>query len=125
MVNSEASNPIEVSGRDRAIPRWRAIRCGYLPLLVCAAISVAGCSNEPLPPQGALWTGSSNARSASATLGPADGVTAKPASRTARGGGWGSYSGRRGQTEPPPSMDYAFKGDPNASPTFAAGPGQM
>ena len=125
LVNSEASNPIEKCGQARPFPCWRAMKRGWLPLLASAAMSLAGCSNEPLPPHGALWTGSSNARTATATLAAAGGASAKSAYRTASGGGWGAYSGRRGQTEPPASMDYAFKGDPNASPTFAGAPGQM
>jgi hypothetical protein len=105
--------------------RPNAPRRGYLPLLASAALVLAGCSNEPLPPQGAIWTGSSNARTA--TLAPVEtgSASAKPTYKTASGGDWGPYSGRRGQTEPPASMNYAFKGDPNASRTFAAAPGQM
>lgn|GEM_PF-6967543 len=105
--------------------RPQAPRRGYLSLLACAALVLAGCSNEPLPPQGAIWTGSSNARSATATLSATGNAGARPAYKTASGGDWGPYSGRRGQTEPPAEMNYAFKGDPNVSHTFAAGPGQM
>ena len=102
-----------------------ALGRGYLPLLACAALLLSGCSSEPLPPTGAIWTGSSNARTAALAPVATGNASAKPLYKAASGGDWGPYSGRRGQTEPPASMTYAFKGDPNASRTFAAAPGQM
>jgi len=125
LVNTDASNPVEKRGRSRPAPPERAMRPGCVLLLVCAAVSIAGCSNEPIPPQGALWTGSSNARTATATLGTTDSAVPRPAYKSTSGGDWGPYSGRRGQSEPPAAINYTFKGDPNASQTFAAGPGQM
>lgn len=124
---SEGSTTVVECAGTRRFPQRRRSKLGCLPLLICAAaLSTAGCSNEPLPPQGALWTGSSNARAATATLATASSGTAtRTAHRTTSGEGWGPYSGRRGQNSPPPPMDYAFKGDPNASPTFAGRPGQM
>jgi hypothetical protein len=123
LVNFKASYPVGEDDQTRLRLCVRARPC--LPLLAWAALALAGCSNEPLPPQGALWTGSSSARTAAATSGPAGGTAVRPSYRAASGGGWGPYSGRRGQIEPPQSVDYAFKGDPNASPTFAGSPGQM
>jgi hypothetical protein len=123
---SEGSTTVLEWAGTRRFPEWRRSKLGCRPLLICAAaLSVAGCSNEPLSPQGALWTGSSSARSA-ATAPPGNASeSARTAYRSAAREGWGPYSGRRGQTSPPPTTDYAFKGDPNASSTFAGGPGQM
>jgi len=118
----------QCAGIRPAVP-GRTSKFGYRHLGACAAMmmALAGCSNEPLPPQGALWTGSANARTgpAAATFGGSSSVAAQPARRASNGQGWGPYSGRRGQTQPPASTDYAFKGDPNAVATFAGRPGQM
>jgi hypothetical protein len=100
------------------------LKLGCVSLLCCGAALLAGCSSDPLQPPGALWTGTSNARADTAHQ---DAVSRKGAYKAgaSSAGGWGSYSGRRGQTSPPPLQTYAFKGDPNANGTFAPGPGQV
>jgi hypothetical protein len=113
----------------RALKNLRSIRRvakgGRLTLLACAAFILAGCSSETMAPQSAIWNGPSNARTVAATPIETGSASARRSAKTSSERGWGDYSGRRGQTEPPAEIDYAFKGDPNASPTFAAGPGQM
>jgi hypothetical protein len=101
-----------------------ALKLGCVCLLCCGAALVAGCSGDPLQPPDGLWTGSSNARANTARQ---DAISRKGAYRAgaSSAGGWGPYSGRRGQTSPPDLQNYAFKGDPNANGTFAPGPGQV
>lgn len=113
----------------RALKNLRSIRRvakgGRLTLLTCATLLLAACSSETLAPQSAIWNGPSNARTVAATPIETGSASARRSIKATGERGWGDYSGRRGQTEPPPEIDYAFRGDPNASPTFAAGPGQM
>lgn len=126
MISESSIAALRRAGTPREAVR-RAPKVGGIALLVCAAtVLIAGCSNEPLQPQGALWTGSSKARAGTAS----PGAIASSASLTSslgasNTGGWGPYSGQRGQTTPPPNQTYAFKGDPNANGTFAPGPGQV
>ncbi|AGK58391.1 hypothetical protein HYPDE_33593 [Hyphomicrobium denitrificans 1NES1] len=123
---SGASTFVMECAGARCLLRSRNLNPASLSLICSAALLMSGCSNEPLSPQGALWSGASTARAASATVGNAShDMATKTARRVGNGGGWGPYSGRRGQTEPPATINYAFKGDPDASPTFAGGPGQM
>lgn len=103
----------------------RAAKGGRLTRLACATLLLAGCSSETLAPQSALWNGPPNARTVAATPIETGSASARRTIKASSERGWGDYSGRRNQTEPPAEIDYAFKGDPNASPTFAAGPGQM
>jgi hypothetical protein len=102
----------------------RALKFGCVSLLCGAAALLAGCSNDPLQPEGAIWTGSANARTGTA----APDVSRQGAYSAVGGkgaGSWGPYSGRRGQASPPDLQNYVFKGDPNANGTFAPGPGQV
>lgn len=124
--------PLLSEGSMTAPARRRALRkpvqqrpkLGCLMLVACAAaLSLAACSNEPLT-QDALWTGSTNARAATATsTGAPAGSATKTVYRNADSRGWGPYSGRRGQNSPPPEDEFIFKGDPNPSTTYAGGHG--
>lgn len=114
----------EIRRLAQAFVPAHALKLGCVSLLCCAAALLAGCSNDPLQPQGALWTGTTKARAD--TPSPSEDSRKgayKAGASTA--GSWGPYSGRRGQESPPPLQNYAFKGDPNANGTFAPGPGQV
>jgi len=126
-VISEAStiNANDVGTPARACRR----RAGFGALALLASVATlmtAGCSNEPLQPQGALWTGSSKARVGTSRAGSVSDTTPliHGTGSVSSSGGW-PYSGRRRQASPPPIENYAFKGDPNASGTFAPRPAQM
>jgi hypothetical protein len=125
-VISEAST---INANDVGTPaRVRRGRIGFGALALLASVAAlvtAGCSNEPLQPQGALWTGASKARVGTSRAGSVSDTTPLiSGTGSVSSGGW-PYSGRRRQTSPPPIENYAFKGDPNASGTFAPRPAQM
>lgn len=103
------------------------LKLGRLSLALCAvAWMTTACSNEPLQPSGALWPGGSKAHAGTPGSGGDSRKSVATATRERNGPGWGSYSGERGQTVPPPSQNYVFRGDPNAGTTFApTQPAQM
>jgi hypothetical protein len=103
------------------------VKLGRLSLSLCAVAWMAtACSNEPLQPSGALWPGGSKAHAGTPGSGGGSRKSVATATRERNGPGWGSYSGERGQTVPPPSQNYVFRGDPNAGTTFApTQPAQM
>jgi hypothetical protein len=93
-------------------------KLGRLSLSLCAvAWMTTACSNEPLQPSGALWPSGSKAHAGMSSS--SGGSHKSTATRDHDGAGWGLYSGERGQTVPPPSQTYVFRGDPNAGTTFA------
>jgi hypothetical protein len=128
VISDDTTTGLIHAEAHRQAPRLtaaRAVKLGCVCLLCCAAALLTGCSNDPLRPGEALWTGTTKAQAATPAAPSND--SRKGAYRAgARGaGGWGPYSGRRGQETPPDLQNYAFKGDPNANDTFAPGPGQV
>jgi hypothetical protein len=99
-------------------PRVRPI------FLVLAVAGMSGCATAPYQSgfsQASTSTGLKDSDDrAAATTAPSAGDPSRPTrSASSSNAPWGAYSGRRGQTEPPDTGNYPYRGE-QVSGTFAA-----